>query len=224
QTTYATIPDLAPCAIASAARCSPGAFSALPTWANDIAFGPDGSAYVTDLQASTIFRVPPGGGDATIWYRDRRFDSVFGLNGITVNPDGDRLLFALTGSLQPTTPLQGIVYSLPIVASPQPADLEVFHVFTQPVAGPDGIAFGASGRLYVILAGSNQMAILDPDGSEVATFPNPVTNLTQDIPYDAPASAAFDGAGSLLITNHAFFTGLGSHWAVLRAFVNDTAA
>ncbi len=225
QTTYATIPDLAPCAIATASPCSPGVVSALPTWANDLAFAPDGTAYVTDLQASTIFRVPPGGaGVAEIWYQDPRFDSVFGLNGIAVNPTGDRLFFAVTGSLQPTTPLQGIVYSLPLVATPVPSDLEVFHVFTQPASGPDGIAFGSSGRLYVVLAGSNQVAILGPDGSQVTTFPSAVSNLRQDIPYDAPASVAFDGSGSLLITNHAFFTGLQRSWAVLRAFVDDTAA
>ncbi len=222
QTTYATIPDLAPCALAPA-PCSQGAFSAESTFADYIAFAPDGSAYVTDLQASTIFRVPAGGGDAAIWYQDARFDSVFGLNGITVNPAGDRLFFAMTGSLQPATPVQGIIYSLPIVTAPQPANLDVFHVFTQPAAGPDGIAFGASGRLYVVLAGSNQVAILDPDGSEVAIFPDPLANQMQDIPYDLPASVAFDGAGSLLVTNQSFFAGDESHWAVLRAFVGDTA-
>ncbi|MGH2830183.1 MAG: SMP-30/gluconolactonase/LRE family protein [Actinomycetota bacterium] len=223
QSVYATIPDLAPCAV-SQPPCAPGLFAQEPTFADYLAFGPAGEVYVTDLQASTIFRVPPGGGLAAIWYQDARFDSIFGLNGIVVDPAGTTLYFAMTGSLQPDSPLQGVIYTLPIVPAPQASDLAAFHTFLQPAAGPDGIAFGASGKLYVALAGAGQVAILNPDGSEAAIFPDPVANQVQEIPYDLPASVAFDGQGSLLVTNQSFFAGNAEHWAVLRAWVADTAA
>jgi sugar lactone lactonase YvrE len=228
QTTYATIPDLATCLLGPSPGCAPGLFALFPTWANDLAFAPDGSMYVTDLQAATIFRVPPGGGAGEVWYQDARFDSYFGLNGIAVDPCGTKLYFAMTFSLQPTSPTLGIIYTLPLQAeSPQPSDLQVFHTFAQPASGPDGIRFGASGKLYVALAGANQIGILNPDGSEAAIFPDPVTNLLLELDgasYDFPASVAFDGKGSLLVTNHPFFTMLPLHWTVLDVWVDDTAA
>lgn len=225
QTTYATIPNLAPCTPASQGECAPGVFAAEPTFADYLAFAPDGSAYVTDLQASTIFRVPAGGGPAAIWYQDARFDSIFGLNGIAVDPSGTKLYFAMTGSMQPGSPAQGIIYTLPLqAASPPPTALEVFHTFLAPASGPDGIAFGASGKLYVALAGANQVAILNADGTEAAVFPDAVANQAQTVPYDLPASVAFDGAGSILVTNQSFFAGDPNHWAVLKAWVGDTAA
>ncbi len=233
QTTYATIPDLATCLLGPTPGCAPGLFALLPTWANDLAFAPDGSMYVTDLQASTVFRVPPGGGAAAVWYQDGRFDSYFGVNGIAVDPSGTRLFLAMTFSQQPTSPTLGVIYTLPVqVASPGRSDLKVFHTFLQPAAGPDGITFGASGKLYVVLAGANQIAVLNPDGTQAAIFPNPVVNLALDLggllgkplgSYDFPASAAFDGKGSLLVTNHPFFTALPFHWTVLDAWVDDTA-
>lgn len=226
QSIWTTIPDLVPClplAYANPGPCAPGVFAQEPTFADYLAFGPSGEAYVTDLQASTIFRVPPGGGDAQIWYQDARFDSIFGLNGIAASPAGTHLYFAMTGSLQPLSPAQGIIYTLPIVDEPGPDDLKVFHTFLQPAAGPDGIAFGASGRLYVALAGSNQVAVLNADGTEHAIFPDPVANQLQTIPYDLPASLAFDGQGSILVTNQSFFAGDEGHWAVLDAWVNDIA-
>lgn len=195
QATYATIPDLKPCAVDNTSPCAPGVFAQEPTFADYLAFAPDGSMYVTDLQASTIFRIPPGGGASQIWYQDAGFDSIFGLNGIAVDPTRAKLVFAMTGSVQPGTPAQGIIYTLPLQeTSPQPSDLKVLHVFNQPAAGPDGIAFGASGRLYVALAGANQVAILNPDGSEFAIFPDTASNQAQEIPYDLPASIA-EGEG-----------------------------
>ncbi len=226
QETYATLPDLPSCGPAGAEEpCSPTILdqAAFP---DGMAFGPDGSAYVTDLEAATIFRVPPGGdavGPTEIWYQDARFDGVFGLNGIAVDPTGSMLTFAMTGSQQPATPAQGVIYTLPLVDTPTADDLGVFHVFLEPAAGPDGIAYGGSGRLYVALAGHNQVAILEPDGTEVGRFPGLVDNQPGDTPYDVPASIAFDGQGSILVTNQSFFTANPDHWVVFDAWVDDTA-
>lgn len=221
QQTYTTIPDLPACGVDPyASDCSPTTLSQA-TFADYIAFGPDGSMFVTDLEAATIFRVPAGGGDAEIWFQDARFDGIFGLNGIAVDAAGTKVYFAMTGSQQPGTLAQGVIYTLPITDAPSAADLQVFHVFPEPAAGPDGIAFGAEGRLFVALAGLSQVAILEPDGTQVARFPDPVTNQMQPVPYDLPASVAFDGAGSLLVTNQSFFTATESHWVVFDVWVAD---
>lgn len=223
QQTYATVPDLAACrpVVGPTTGCAPVTVDE-PTFADFFAFAPDGSMFVTDLQAATIFRVPPGGGAAEIWYQDAEFDGIFGLNGIAVDPSGTRLFFAMTGSQTPGAAGRGVIYTLPITAAPTRADLRVFHTFLQPAAGPDGIAFGASGKLYVALAGANQIAIIGPDGSETI-FPDAASNQQQEIPYDLPASIAFDGDGSILVTNQSFFAADERHWAVLRAWVGDTA-
>ncbi|MGH8453173.1 MAG: SMP-30/gluconolactonase/LRE family protein, partial [Nevskiales bacterium] len=134
-----------------------------------------------------------------------------------------RLYFALTGSQSAATPGQGIIYTLPLKDQPVSDDLEVFFTYPEPGSGPDGIAFGLSGRLYVALAGSNQISILNPDGTEAARFPSAIDNQSQPVPYDAPASIAFDGRGSLLVTNHSFFANNAANWVVFDAWVNDTA-
>jgi len=85
-----------------------------------------------------------------------------------------------------------------------------------------GILFGHSGRLYVTLAGSNQIAILDPGGTELARFPTAEENAPQEIPWDTPASLFFDGRGSLLVTNQSYVNGIPQHWAVLETWVDDT--
>jgi sugar lactone lactonase YvrE len=221
QSTYATFPDLKPCAT-NPEPCSPTAADSAP-FPDYLAFDRDGTAYVTDLEAATIFKVPPGGGKAQIWFSDPRFDSVFGPNGIAVDPRGKHLFFAMTGSIQPTEPTQGLIYKLPITAKPKPEDLEVFFHYLEPATGPDGIAFGRSGRLYVALAGANQVSILSPDGQEVARFPAATENEQQEVPYDLPASIAFDGQGSLLVTNQSFFAANSEHWVVFDVWVKDTA-
>jgi sugar lactone lactonase YvrE len=224
QSTYATVPDLPACrpVVGPADACSPTALDSAP-FADYLAFAPDGSMFVSEFESATIFRVPPGGGAAQIWYQDARFDGIFGVNGIAVDPTGSKIYFAQTGSQQPGTPAQGIIWTLPIVAQPTAADLEVFYTYLEPADGPDGIAFGASGRLYVALAGMSQVSILEPDGTEFLRFPDAVSNQMQEVPYDLPASVAFDGSGSLLVTNQSFFAADPSHWVVFRAWVDDTA-
>lgn len=221
QETYAVFPELPTCrpVIGPDVECAPTTVDE-PNFVDYFVFDSDGTAYVTDLQAATIYRVPPNGAPE-IWFQDARLDGIFGANGIAIGPDG-LLYFAMTGSQQPETAGLAIIYTLPRTAAPQASDLQTFHVFPEPAAGADGIAFGASGKLYVALAGANQVAVLNTDGTEAARFPDAVSNQLQEIPYDLPASVAFDGSGHLLVTNQSFFTATESHWAVLRAWVGDT--
>ncbi len=221
QETYATIPDLPACHSAPP-PCAPTLLdqAAFP---DDLAFDADGALYVTELEAATIFRIPPGGGEAEIWFQDARLDGIFGPNGIAVGPEADTLYFSVSMSQDAGSATQGMIYTLPLGDAPEPGDLTVFHAFG-PADGPDGIRFGASGKLYAALAGSNGVAILTPDGQEETRFPATAVDnhLGQDVPYDLPAAVRFDGRGSLLVTNQSFFLGMPLHWVVLDAWVEDT--
>lgn len=221
QKTYATFPDLKPCH-SNPAPCSPTEADAAP-FPDYFAFDKAGNAYVTDLEAATIFKVLPGGGEAAVWFQDARLDSLFGPNGIALSPKRKKIYFAMTGSVEPTRPAQGIIYTLPLVDDPNAEDLREFFVYPESSAGPDGIAFGKSGKLYVALAGSNQISILRRDGTEAHRFPSVTENEQRRVPYDLPASLAFDGNGWLLVTNQSFFADNPEHYVVLKAWVNDTA-
>lgn len=62
-----------------------------PTLCNDIALGPDGSAYVTDSFNPHILRLKPGGNEFEVWGSDPRFappKGGAGLDGIAVGTDG----------------------------------------------------------------------------------------------------------------------------------------
>jgi sugar lactone lactonase YvrE len=223
QRTYARFPDFPTCQSAEENDpCSPTENDALP-FPDYIVFDKSGTAYVTDLESALIYRVQPGGGKATIWFADPRLDSVFGPNGIELDPTRTKFYFAMTGSVEPGDPGNGIIYTLPLKPKPKADDLKEFFVYPEPASGPDGIAFGKSGKLYVVLAGANQISILKPDGTEESRFPSAEENQQQEVPYDTPASATFDGKGSLLITNQSYFADDSSHMVVFDAWVDDVA-
>jgi sugar lactone lactonase YvrE len=218
QESYSTpFPDLPSCN-GNNAPCSPTFFDA-PALPNDIAFDEDGNAYVTDSLQATIWRVPAGGGTPQIWFQDARFATVpggIGTNGIRLSPDRSKAFVTVT--IDQTG--QSFIYTLPLVAAPVASDLTVFKAFG-PTDLPDGIAFGKSGNLYVAIAtpGLSGVVILAPNGSEVGRLINAAPG---DIaPYDSPANIAFDGHGSLLLTNHAFATMIPSHFNVLDVYVDD---
>lgn len=222
QETYSTFPDIPTCS-SSPPPCSPTTADEA-TFPDYLAFDRRGNAYVTDLSQAAIFVVPRGGGAPKIWFADERLESVFGPNGIAVDPSGTKIYFAMSLSLQPDTPGGGIIYTLPLVPKPGAEDLREFFVYPEPVAGPDGFAFGRSGNLYVALAGSNQFSILTPEGTESARFPpSAADNQLRTPPYDLPGSVSFDGKGSALVTNQSFFADDPSHMVVFDIWVKDVA-
>src|SRR5438876_2189289 len=216
-------------------------------------FGRDGNLYVGDWAAPVIWRVPPGGGQAEPWFGDPRLAGTWGANvaGVIVDPSGEDLYFAAGTQEQ-----QIVIYRLPL-AHPDAAHLQEFHRYTDfvvtpcpadpdpaliacattPAFGGGGIAFGASGMLYVGLLAKNQLSILDSDGTEALRFPSPEQNAEREIPVNGPFGLAFDGRGSLLVANIGDPT-LGKEpggtdppgglvtsntWVVFDVFVNDTA-
>lgn len=221
QEVYAPIPDLLPCSVAlPGTDCSPTLFDR-PPLPNDIVFTEDGTAYVTDSFQATIWRIPAGGGYAEVWFQAPVLDDLFGPNGVRLSPDRSQLVFVQTMTgFDFGTP--GFIYTLPLVDQPTSADLSVFHAYG--FESPDGIAFGASGNLYVALALTNQISVLAPDGTELSRYSGPASSPSGPIPFDAPASVAFDNSSkSLVVTNHALFSGIPQNFTVIDVVVNDTA-
>ena len=195
-----------------------------------IAFDDEGDLYVTDASAPIIWRVPPGGGEAKAWFADPALAGVWGVTGLNaaaIDPSGTYLYFSMQYSSATA------VYRLPL-NQPEISSLDLVHAYEPPpptldtgdpevqgIFGTSGIAFGASGKLYVVLLGANQVSILRPDGTEALRFPTADQNAQQAVPYDDPLFPAFDGSGSLLVTNVAFRSLEKS--VVLDAWVNDTA-
>ena len=219
QEQYSTpFPDLPMCsAVPPNTPCSPTPFDA-PALPNDLVFAANGDLYVTDSFQATIWRVPAGGGEPEIWFQDPRLASpTFGPNGIRIDPSGTTLYFTVTEDLAG----RSFVYTLPLVENPTAGDLEVFHEYTGGDL-PDGIAFGRTGLLYVAIATpfASGISILDTDGDEVARLANEGNPI---FPYDSPANIAFDGRGSILVTNHAFVTGVTNpeQFTVIDVWVND---
>ena len=100
----------------------------------------------------------------------------------------------------------------------------MFHEYTNGDL-PDGIAFGKTGRLYVAIATpfASGISILAPNGAEVVRLANQGNPI---FPYDSPANIAFDGKGSILVTNHAFVTGVTNpeQFTILDVWVADTGS
>ncbi|HEX8456618.1 MAG TPA: SMP-30/gluconolactonase/LRE family protein [Pyrinomonadaceae bacterium] len=190
---------------------------------NDIAFDPAGNLYLTDSFQATIWRIPPGGGAPQVWFQHPSLATPFGPNGIRINPDRTKIYFVVTAEGANQFGFTGgRIYTLPLVDAPTIDDLEVFHQYNGD--GPDGIAFGNSGKLYVMLASpcSSGVSVLNPAGTEVARFGNAPcapNSMPPISPFNSPANGAFDKHGSLLVTNHTFiFPG---NESVLSVYVDD---
>lgn len=190
-----------------------------PLIINDLAFDSSGTAYITDSLQATIWKVPPGGGAPEIWFQHFAFNSgllgFVGINGLRIDPAGERVYVTVT-----STPWgRGAVFTVPLTEKPEKKDLELFHRFARGDT-PDGLAFGASGNLYVVNNGDSSpgLIILNPDGTEQARITGPL--------FSSPANAAFDGRGALLVVNHPISEGRKdpSLFKILRVCVDDTAA
>jgi hypothetical protein len=227
---YATFADLPNCPPIGGKNCSPSTTDGPPV-PNYAAWGPDGSLYVTDFEQAVIWRVPKGGGAAQIWLADARLDGgQFGTTGIMLGADQKTLFVGQGssgglnpggllpgGSLNPTT---GKIYKVAIQGNGAPGPLQQLYE-SQPADLPDGFAIARSGRIYVPMAGSNQIAVVSPGGAETARYPSsPDGGNSGPVPFDTPSSARFLG-GSLIVANQSF-TGTRDNQAILDVYAGES--
>jgi len=188
-----------------------------PPLLNDLAFDYEGNLYVTDSMQATIYRIAPGGGTPKVWFQSPRLEGPafnIGLNGIRLAPDGRSLALSLT-----FTPdfAAGRIFKLALKDKPKESDLTLLHEFPASDA-PDGIAYDIVGRLYVALALSNQVAVLEQNGKESSRLSGPAGSA---IAFDGPANIAFDQRGSILVTNHASISNRQESFALLKVYTRD---
>lgn len=135
---------------------------------NDLCFGPDGTLYLTDPRASSlaerggaVYAVAPDGAV-------RRVASGLAFpNGLMVTPDATTLVVGETYT--------GVLhrYSLdPVRAYEELDPLITLHPHGEGAdeAGPDGMAYGADGNLYVAHFASGFVQVIAPDGTLLSSL------------------------------------------------------
>lgn len=222
QRDYAAFRDVPPCTEPGQKDCSATVTDAdaVPDYP---AFDLRGRLYVTDLEQALIWRIPQNGGTPRVWLTDPRLESIFGPNGIQfVSPR--TILFASTAT-SPSTgdPTSGGLFKVRVRRDGSAGPLRTFWR-SRPFDGPDGIAVARSGRVYVALAGANQLLVLSRTGEELTRVPaTPADNAMMEVPFDGPASAAFLGRRLLVTNQTSVLAGSGTpdHWAVFDVYAGE---
>jgi hypothetical protein len=215
---YARFPDLPPCGPGTTApNCSPTVADDPPV-PNYAAWGPGGALYVTDYIQAVIWRVPRVGGKPRVWLADPKLDgNEFGTTGIVLDANHRAFLVMQQSSTGGAdgNPATGKLYRVRMGTGHTAGALERIWE-SGPVEGPDGFWPARSGRIYVALAGSNQIALIGPDGDDVERFPAAPQSGDNGspVPFDTPSSVMFKGR-RLIVANQAFFGGDPTHQAIL---------
>jgi sugar lactone lactonase YvrE len=225
QSVYATFRDVPTCPPPGVgSQCSATVLDNAP-YPNYAAWGPDRALYVTDFLQGLIWRVPPNGGQASVWFTSPELDGLqFGPAGLTLMPDKRTLLLStLAGG--PTTPTaaNGKLFKLGIRLDGNPGTLEEVWQSAQAEA-PDGFALAESGTIYIALVGptGNAIAVVSPQGEDVARITHEASG-PDDVPFDGTASATFDG-DRLIVTNNAFISGNTANQALFDVFAGEPGA
>jgi sugar lactone lactonase YvrE len=221
QRTYASFRDVPTCSEADRERNCSATVGDQPAAPDYAAFDPDGRLYVTDIEQALVWRVPRRGGRPRVWFTHPDLENIFGPNGIQFLPSGRTLLLAVTATGPGTgDPTSGALYKLRVRRDGRAGRLRLFWR-SRPFDGPDGFAISRSGKVYLALAGANQLAVISPQGRELARVPSgPVENATMEIPFDGPASLAFLGR-RVLVSNHSPIAGNPRSWAIFDIFAGE---
>lgn len=126
---------------------------------NDVCLDADGVAYVTDSFQPVIYRVDAADGSAREFVRDVRMTAPmgqFGLNGIVVTPDGERIIAGFT------SPSRLFVFS-----RKDPAEVSEIALSGDPFAVPGDRNFtGADGIVFI----GEQLFVIHDGGVQRVTF------------------------------------------------------
>jgi sugar lactone lactonase YvrE len=177
-------------------------------FANTNAFERDGNGtlYVSDSFRGAVYTVNPTTGATALWKQDELLRSHgfpgFGANGLAFDASRSNLYVANTGDDR--------IFRIPVNANGSAGALSIFadgatinaaHHTTGALDGADGIAFDASGRLWVCANQANEIQIVAPSGTNlVKRFSG-----TGDNAMNFPASPVFVGH-AMFVANLYFAT------------------
>ncbi len=150
---------------------------------NDLCFGPDGALYftesgITDDELGTQGVVRPDAvnlhGDGRVYRFDPRTRALLLLDSGLRYPNG--IAFGPDRRLYVNETFSGMVYRYPWRDGIVAGSRQEFGNVVDPKAasgfkGPDGMAFGADGRLYVAVFGQRDVTVLGPEGGVVQRIP-----------------------------------------------------
>ncbi len=177
---------------------------------NDLAFGPDAALYMTDsgIYRPEILKVPSQwrhgmATDGRIFRVDTRSRTVRLLarglafaNGIAFAPDGRHLFVSTTND--------GLVWRFPWHADGTLGARTVFANVLDPAKaptfrGPDGMAFGQDGNLYVAVVWQGDVTVLAPTGEilrRIALHGTGPTNVCFGAPGEHRLYVTEQGSGA----------------------------
>ncbi|MFO7285657.1 MAG: hypothetical protein C0P79_002290 [Gammaproteobacteria bacterium] len=115
-------------------------------FANDVAVGADGTAYVTDTRQNLVYRVGNDGVPSVL----HRFDGDAGPNGIVYHDGGYLLVVGLTSQA---------LYKIPVDNPDAAAEVTL----PEPLAGGDGMVWAPDGRLAVVSNSTSRVILLSSD-------------------------------------------------------------
>lgn len=165
-------------------------------FANDVAVGPDGTAYVTDSFAPVIYRVDLEGNASVLVENELLSAQPIGLNGIDYHPDG-YLLVALMGA-----------QSMARVPLDAPEDLSEVSL-SEPIVG-DGLALRPDGTLVVVGSSVGEDASPVPEVIILSSADgwNTAEVAARAATPSQPTTAALRGDAIYAVNPH--FSGLGA--------------
>jgi sugar lactone lactonase YvrE len=126
---------------------------------NDIAIGPDGSAYVTNTSAPEILKLAPGSGELTVWFTDPALQPPAGAAGL------DGLAFGGDGNLYVDRYAPGDLYRIDI-ADGKPGKLTKLRT-SRTLILADAIR-PLNGNVFLLIEGGGRLDRLQIKGDEAA--------------------------------------------------------
>ena len=134
-----------------------------PTLCNDIALGPDGSAYVTDSFNPHILRLKPGGSEFEVWASDSRFAPPKGGAGL------DGIAFGTDGAVYVNTFTPGGLFKV-AVADGKAGEVTTLQT-SRKITLPDSLrSYGNNTFLMIEGAGSLDLVTVDGQTAKVETI------------------------------------------------------
>ncbi len=193
--TYALIPDVPPCIADVIAGPCDGSVIDQPPLPSALAFDSIGRLYVADSAQGAIWRVPSASQPATQWVVDRTWTNPSRTSGPTgLAFDGAGNLVVSVASL--LTEDTGVIYLQQVNPNGSPGQRTEL-ARTGASSQPSGLALGASGRVYVTLAGTGRVLVLSPKGETIGSTPG-----TGRQGLDTPIGIHFRGR-SVLVASQA---------------------